>query len=79
MPTFPSDDFHCMSLTKRYHLLAAATNSDINLEQAKTVLLWTKARIETVDIPHNCGLTNGALDVLGKLATRGDEAGWFGA
>lgn len=59
-------------------LLAAASKSDVNLEQAKTVLLWTKARIETVDIPHNCGLTNGALDVLGKLASRGSEEGWFG-
>jgi hypothetical protein len=60
-------------------VLTAATNGDINLEQAKTVLLWTKARIETVDIPHNCGLTNGALDVLDKLAARGSEHGWFGS
>ena len=60
-------------------VLTATTNSDINLEQAKTVLLWTKARIETVDIPHNCGLTNGALDVLDKLVGRGSESGWFGS
>jgi hypothetical protein len=60
-------------------LLATAVNGDINIEQAKTILLWTRARIETVDIPHNCGLTNGALDVLGKLAARGGEDGWFGS
>ena len=60
-------------------LIATAVNSDINIEQAKTVILWTKARIETVDIPHNCGLTNGALDVLGKLAATGGEDGWFGS
>ena len=59
-------------------LLAATTRNDVNLDQAKTVLLWTKARIEMVDIPHNCGLTNGALDVLGKLAAKGTEDGWFG-
>jgi hypothetical protein len=46
--------------------------------EARNVLLWTKSKIETVDIPHNCGLTNGALDVLGKLGSRGNEEGWFG-
>ncbi len=60
-------------------LIASTTNGDITIEQAKTLLLWTKARIESVDIPHNCGLTNGALDVLGKLAARGGEDGWFGS
>lgn len=48
-------------------------------KETKSVLLWVKLRIERVDMPHNCGLTNGALDVLGKLATRGNEDGWFGA
>ena len=48
-------------------------------EEARRVLLWAKAAIERVDLPHNCGLTNGALDVLGKLAMRGREDGWFGA
>ena len=61
------------------NLIATAMNDDISIEQAKTILLWTKARIEAVDIPHNCGLTNGALDVLGKLAARGGEDGWFGS
>ena len=60
-------------------VLAAASAKDVTIDQAKTILLWAKARIETVDIPHNCGLTNGALDVLGKLATRGGEEGWFGS
>lgn len=48
-------------------------------KKTKSVLLWVKSRIEKVDMPHNCGLTNGALDVLGRLATRGNEDGWFGA
>lgn len=60
-------------------VIAAATKGEVGLEQAKTVLLWAKARIEKVDIPHNCGLTNGALDVLGKLIARGSEDGWFGS
>lgn len=47
-------------------------------DEARRVLLWAKAEIEKVDLPHNCGLTNGALDVLGKLALRGSEGGWFG-
>ena len=59
-------------------LLAAMTRNDVSLDQAKTILLWAKARIETVDIPHICGLTNGALDVLGKLAAKGTDDGWFG-
>lgn len=48
-------------------------------EEARRILLWAKAAIEKVDLPHNCGLTNGALDVLGKLVTRGSEDGWFGS
>lgn len=50
----------------------------IGWNEAKHVLLWTKEKIKKVDVPHNCGLTNGALDVLGKLSTRGNEEGWFG-
>lgn len=52
--------------------------STLGWNEAKSVLLWTKTKIEKVDMPHNCGLTNSALDVLGKLATRGNEDGWFG-
>lgn len=48
-------------------------------EEARRVLLWAMAAIEKVDLPHNCGLTNGALDVLGKLVARGTEDGWFGS
>lgn len=55
-----------------------SSTGDIDMQQAKNILVWTKSKIERVDIPHNCGLTNGALDVLGKLATRGSESGWFG-
>lgn len=50
----------------------------IEPEEARRVLLWAKAAIEKVNLPHNCGLTSGALDVLGKLVARGTEGGWFG-
>ena len=60
-------------------ILAGGANSHIGLEEAMVVLLWSKVKIERVDIPHNCGITNGALDVLGKLITRGSEDGWFGS
>lgn len=60
-------------------VIAAGPNSNIDMNQARNVLLWTEARIKNVDIPHNCGLTNGALDVLGKLVMRGSEEGWFGS
>ena len=59
-------------------VINAGPNCDIDIDQARNVLIWTEARLKTVDIPHNCGLTNGALDVLGKLVARGSEEGWFG-
>ncbi|GAB1739891.1 hypothetical protein NU219Hw_g4822t1 [Hortaea werneckii] len=46
--------------------------------EATSVLLWTRAQIEEVHVLQNCGLTNYALDVLERLATRGNENGWFG-
>ncbi|KAK3678959.1 hypothetical protein LTR78_001412 [Recurvomyces mirabilis] len=58
-------------------ILAAGPQAVVGRKEAKHVLLWVKSRIEKVDVPHVCGLTNGALDVLGKLVTRGDEDGWF--
>lgn len=60
-------------------VIAAGAHSEMNIDQAMKILRWAKARIENVDIPHNCGLTNGALDVLGKLVSRGCEEGWFGS
>ena len=60
-------------------VIAAGPSSHIDLDEAKNVLVWTRARIENVDIPHNCGLTNGALDVLGRLVAKGGEEGWFGS
>ena len=59
--------------------IVAGRKITLGAEEVQHVLLWAKARIERTDVPHNCGLTNGALDVLGKLATRGAEDGWFGA
>ncbi|KAK5009313.1 hypothetical protein LTR28_001644 [Elasticomyces elasticus] len=46
-------------------------------KSTSVVLQWTKQRLERVGPPHNCGVTNGALDVLGKLVCRGAEEGWF--
>jgi hypothetical protein len=60
-------------------VVANASRTEIDEEEARRVLLWTKSAVEKVDLPHNCGLTNGALDVLGKLVMRGNEEGWFGA
>jgi hypothetical protein len=53
-------------------------SNDIDDQQAKNVLLWTKTQLERTDVPHVSGLTNCALDVLGKLVARGSEDGWFG-
>ena len=54
-------------------------STTVSRDEARNVVVWVKSKIEMVDLGHNCGLTNSALDVLGKLATRGNEAGWFGA
>lgn len=60
-------------------LIEAGETATLGWNDVRTVLLWVKQKIEKVDMPHNCGLTNGALDVLGKLVTRGNEEGWFGS
>ncbi|KAK3651547.1 hypothetical protein LTR56_005689 [Elasticomyces elasticus] len=56
--------------------IAAGSNTSIERDAAKNVLLWTKSKIEQ-NVPHNSGLMNTALDVLGKLVTKGDDEGWF--
>lgn len=58
-------------------LIAGGSEHDISLSEAMNVLSWTRDKIESVDIPHNCGLTNGALDVLRKLIAKGTAPGWF--
>lgn len=47
--------------------------------EAFCVLSWVKCKLERADIvPHNNGLRSGALDVLGKLISGGNEEGrWF--
>lgn len=59
--------------------ILSGSSGSIDIDDAMNILLWTKAKIEKVDIPHNCGLTNGALDVLGKLVSKGRGVGWFGS
>ncbi|KAK5679187.1 hypothetical protein LTR17_027620 [Elasticomyces elasticus] len=56
--------------------IAAGSNTSTERDAAKNVLLWTKSKIEQ-NVPHNSGLMNTALDVLGKLVTKGDDEGWF--
>ncbi|EMC92099.1 hypothetical protein BAUCODRAFT_27452 [Baudoinia panamericana UAMH 10762] len=58
-------------------LITAGPSAVISWISARHALMWAKSQIEKVDILHNCGLTNGALDILGKLITRGNEDGWF--
>lgn len=50
-----------------------------DIQQAMSILCWTKQKIQGVDVPHTSGLTNGALDVLDKLITKGTKPGWFGS
>ena len=77
-PTEPTIPPHTLEQTVLGFAQKGLPNSGPRWEDAKCVLLWTKGQIEKVDVPHNCGLTNGALDVLGKLVVRGWEGGWFG-
>lgn len=58
-------------------LLTAGPDHDISLSEAMNILDWTRDKIESVDIPHNCGLTNNVLDVLRKLIAKGTAPGWF--
>ena len=60
-------------------MIESGPNGNVIIDEAKNILLWTTTMIKEVDIPHNCGLTNGALDVLNKLVARGSEEGWFGS
>ena len=53
-------------------------DQSVSSHEATSVLLWTKAQIERTHVSQDCGLTNYALDVLERLATRGNEDGWFG-
>lgn len=50
----------------------------IGWDKTRNVLLKANEKISQVDMLHNCGLTNGALDVLKRLLTRGNEPGWLG-
>lgn len=77
-PTQPRQSIHELDKTV-YEIVIDGGKTLLNPSEARSLLLWAKAQIEKVDVPHNCGLTNGALDVLGKLATRGTEDGWFGS
>ncbi|RMZ09649.1 hypothetical protein D0862_03533 [Hortaea werneckii] len=54
-------------------------HSMLNTEKTILEVLRREAQsIEEVHALQNCGLTNYALDVLERLATGGNEDGWFG-
>ncbi|KAI7231626.1 hypothetical protein KC330_g6324 [Hortaea werneckii] len=54
-------------------------HSNLNMEKTISEVLGREAQtIEEVHVLRNCCLTSYALDVLERLATRGNEAGWFG-
>ncbi|KAF2726241.1 hypothetical protein K431DRAFT_4819 [Polychaeton citri CBS 116435] len=58
-------------------LLQAGFAAPLSWKEAKSVLLWTRHKVHATSVLHYSGLTNMALDVLGKLAIRGNEDGWF--
>ena len=67
-----------LSTEKTIQEVLGRETQSVSSHEATSVLLWTRAQIEEVHVLQSCGLTNYALDVLDRLATRGNEAGWFG-
>lgn len=57
--------------------ISAGSDRPPTMADAMAILAWVKSGIERVDIPHNCGLLNGAVDVLGRLLVRGEDERWF--
>lgn len=55
----------------------AGPSAPVSWDQARAVLLWAKGRIQHFNVAQDCGLTNWALDVLGKLVVRGHEDNWL--
>ncbi|KAI6843075.1 hypothetical protein KC340_g1933 [Hortaea werneckii] len=66
-----------LSMEKTILEVLGREDQSVSSHEATSVLLWTKAQIERTHISQSCGLTNYALDVLERLATRGNEDGWF--
>lgn len=76
-PTEPKSSSHEMEQAVSRTILAGA-DASLVWKDAKKVLSWSKAKLDRTNAAHACGLTNGALDVLGKLISRGDEEDcWF--
>jgi hypothetical protein len=59
------------------NLLKIGPNGLSSWPDAQKVLLWTKSRLDRVNMPHSSGLISLASDVLEKLGTRGNEPHWF--
>ena len=60
-----------------HSLVQAGPDGIQTMSAARSVMSWTKYKMEKVDVPHTCGLISGVLDGLGKLVSRGNETGWF--
>lgn len=76
-PSEPKVSSHELERTVR-RVLDAGADAAIEWRDAKSILQWSKAKLEQANADRPCGLTSGALDVLGKLVLRGDEEGcWF--
>ncbi|QIW99913.1 hypothetical protein AMS68_005431 [Peltaster fructicola] len=58
-------------------MITAGPLTSISWTNASLILLWTRSKLQQLNAPHNCGLTSGCLDVLGKLISRGHENGWL--
>lgn len=58
-------------------VIDAGSLMPISWTNASFTLLWTQSKLQQTNAPHNCGLTNGCLDVLGKLISRGHEDTWL--
>lgn len=52
-------------------------DGDIAWQDVTRVLAWAKSKIAKTGATRFCGLTSGAVDVLGALVARGEEDEWF--
>ncbi|RMY99521.1 hypothetical protein D0864_04026 [Hortaea werneckii] len=67
-----------LSMEKTILEILGREDQSVSSHEATAVLLWTKAQIERTHVSPNCGSANYVLDVLERLAMRGNEDGWFG-
>jgi hypothetical protein len=59
------------------NMLQNGSDGVTSWSDARKILLWTKSRLDRVNMPHSSGLISLASDVLEKLGARGNEPHWF--